>query len=99
MKFRISKEAGKDLENIWSYTFESWSVAQADRYLNLSIDEIEFLSINPHSGRDISEVRRGYFRSNIKSHSIFYRIKQDQDVIEIIRILHQRMDIKDRLYE
>lgn len=30
MKYKISKEALKDLENIWLYTFETWSVKQAD---------------------------------------------------------------------
>ena len=31
----------------------------------------------------------------IKSHLIFYR-KVENDIVEIVRILHQRMDIKKR---
>jgi toxin ParE1/3/4 len=40
MKYVISIEASKDLENIWLYTFENWSQEQADRYFNHNIDEI-----------------------------------------------------------
>ncbi|OQA96667.1 MAG: Toxin ParE1 [Bacteroidetes bacterium ADurb.Bin217] len=97
MEYKISKLASQDLENIWLYTFENWSVEQADRYFNLIIDEIEFLTQNPDSGIDYSFVRKGYFRSKIKSHFIFYRIDIKNDVLEIIRILHQRMDIENRL--
>ena len=39
MKYKISIEAQKDIENIWLYTFETWSVEQADRYYNLILDE------------------------------------------------------------
>jgi toxin ParE1/3/4 len=97
MKYKISKLASEDLENIWLYTFENWSLEQADRYFNLIINEIEFLTQNPDSGNDYSFIRKGYFRSKIKSHFIFYRIDKQNDFLEIIRILHQRMDIENRL--
>ena len=99
MKFEISQEAILDLENIWRYTFENWSHEQADRYFNLIMDEIEYLAENPKSGTDYSKVRKGYFRSRIKSHFIFYKINWENEAIEIIRILHQQMDIETRLYE
>ena len=38
----------------------------------------------------------GYRVTKIKSHLIFYK-KAEDDIVEIIRILHQRMDIKKRL--
>lgn len=99
MKFKISKEAQIDIENIWLYTFETWSKEQADRYFNLIFDEIEYLTQNPTSGKDYSHVRIGYYRSKVKSHLIFYRINLKEKAIEIIRILHQQMDIKNRLSE
>lgn len=61
MNYRISKEALNDLEKIWIYTFETWSIEQADRYFNLLMDEIEYLTVNPKSGIDYSHVRKGYF--------------------------------------
>lgn len=99
MKYRISKEALNDLEKIWLYTFEVWSKEQADHYFNLLMDEIEYLSENPKSGKDYNEIRKGYFRSRVKSHFIFYKINLNNKEIEIIRILHQQMDISSRLDE
>ncbi|GAB0155261.1 type II toxin-antitoxin system RelE/ParE family toxin [Chryseobacterium sp. Alg-005] len=99
MKYKISKEALNDLEKIWLYTFEVWSKEQADHYFNLFIDEIEYLSEDPKSGKDYSEIRKGYFRSRVKSHFIFYKINLKNEEIEIIRILHQQMDISSRLDE
>lgn len=99
MKYKISLLASQDLENIWLYTFENWSIEQADRYLNLIMDEIEYIALKPDSGFDFGAVRKGYFRSKVKSHIIFYRIDQKMDTVEIIRILHQRMDLESRLGE
>jgi len=97
MKYRISLLASQDLENIWLYTVENWSIEQADRYINLIIDEIEYVVKKPESGIDCSSVRKGYFKSKIKSHFIFYKIEKKSKIVEIIRVLHQMMDIEDRL--
>ena len=97
MNYKVSQEANRDIENIWLYTYENWSLEQADRYFNLIMDEIEYLAKNPESGKDYSDVRKGYFRSRIKSHFIFYKINRMKEEIEIIRVLHQRMDIESRL--
>ncbi|MFV0591404.1 MAG: type II toxin-antitoxin system RelE/ParE family toxin [Draconibacterium sp.] len=94
MKYKISLEAKLDIENIWVYTFENWSPEQADRYFNQIMDEIEYLVINPESGKNYSRVRKGYFRSQVKSHFIFYKINRKIKEVEIIRILHQSMDIE-----
>lgn len=99
MNFKISNVAQIDLENIWLYTFETWSKEQADRYFKLIFEEIEYLTQNPTPGKDYSHVRKGYYRSKVKSHFIFYRINLKENAIEIIRILHQQMDIKNRLSE
>ncbi len=97
MKYQISKQAEIDLENIWLYTFEEWSIEQADYYLDLILDEIEYISENPKSGKDYNEIRKGYFRSRVKSHFIFYRINFKNENIEIIRILHHQMDIESHI--
>lgn len=97
MEFKISKEAETDIENIWLYTFETWSKEQADRYYYLIFEEIEYLTQTPTSGKDYSHIRKGYYRSKVKSHFIFYRINLRENAIEIIRILHQQMDIESRL--
>jgi toxin ParE1/3/4 len=94
--YRISKQAIIDLNNIWIFTFNKWSKEQADRYYALIIDEIEFISDNYLLGKSVEQTRKNYRVCKIKSHLIFYR-KVDGELVEVVRILHQRMDIKKYL--
>ena len=95
LPFIITKKAVYDLEEIWFYTFQNWSVEQADRYNNLIFDEINYICSNYKAGKSIEHIRKGYRVTKVKSHLIFYRVIND--TIEIIRILHERMDIENRL--
>jgi toxin ParE1/3/4 len=99
MKFKLSRKAEEDLERIWLYTLEIWSKEQADRYLSLIFDEIEFITANPKTGQDFDHIRKNYRYSKVKSHLIFYKHKKSEDVIEVIRILHERMDLENRINE
>jgi toxin ParE1/3/4 len=71
VSYKISVQAAQDIENIWLYTFETWSAEQADRYVNLIIDEIEYIATNPQSGKDYNHIRSNYRCSKVKSHLIF----------------------------
>jgi toxin ParE1/3/4 len=95
LPYVISKKAVSDLEEIWLYTVEKWSKEQADRYYNLIFEEINYICKNGSAGKSMEHVRKGYRASKVKSHLIFYKIVKD--TIEIIRILHERMDIENRL--
>jgi toxin ParE1/3/4 len=99
MRYKISKKALEDVETIWLYTAETWSMEQADRYYNAIFDEIEYLAENPTSGKDCSHIRKKYRSSKVKAHLIFYRPTNKKDRIEIIRVLHEQMDIENRLNE
>jgi toxin ParE1/3/4 len=96
IRYRLTNEAVKDLEEIWSYTCTKWSVGQADRYYNLIIDEIEFIASNPLSGKSIDFIKQGYRSSKVKSHLVFYQMTDDDNIL-VVRILHQRMDIESRM--
>ena len=95
-KYRISKQSINDLNDIWVYTFNKWSKEQADRYYDLIIGEIEFIADNYLIGKSAEQTRKNYRVTKIKSHLIFYR-KAENEIVEVVRILHQRMDIKKRL--
>jgi toxin ParE1/3/4 len=97
LKVIFKEQAIFDLEDIWLYTLHTWSLRQADRYHSMIIKEIEFLAAHPKSGKDQHHIRSGYRSSKIKSHIIFYRILEKE--LEVIRILHERMDIPNRLTE
>ena len=98
MIFELSEKANEDLENIWLYTYENWSQEQADRYYNLILNEIEYIAKHFESGKSMEHIRKGYRSTKVKSHLVFYR-KSKRSTVEIIRILHQRMDIENRLVE
>ena len=95
-KYRISQQAIEDLDKIWIYTLNKWSKEQADRYYDLIIAEIDFIADNYLIGKSAGQTRKNYRVTKIKSHLIFYR-KVENEIVEIVRILHQRMDIKKRL--
>ena len=93
INYRLSKAAINDLNEIWSYTYHKWSKEQADKYYKGIIVAIEFIAKIFHSGKSLEDIKKGYRYSKVKSHLIFYR-KSDQGHVEIVRILHQRMDIQ-----
>ena len=98
MRYLLSEKAKQDIEKIWLYTYENWSLEQADRYYNLILDEIEFIAENFESGKSVDYIKKGYRASIVKSHIIFCK-KSRNNIVEIIRILHQKMDMENRIDE
>ena len=97
-EYIINEKALEDINNIWIYTAENWSVGQADRYYNLIYDEIEYIVGNFEMARDFGKIRKSYKYSKVKSHLIFFK-KDKNNEIEVVRVLHERMDIENRLAE
>jgi toxin ParE1/3/4 len=95
LKIVFHGNAIEDLEEIWLNTYQTWSLEQADRYHSLIYKEIEFLAGRPTSGKDLNQLRKGYWSCKVKSHLIFYKYTLFE--IEIVRILHENMDIPNRL--
>ena len=94
----INEKALEDINNIWIYTAENWSVDQADRYYNLIYDEVEYIVRNFEMARDLGKICKSYKYSKVKSHLIFFK-KDKNNEIEVVRVLHERMDIENRLTE
>ena len=88
--FSLRPKARKDLEGIWSYTDETWGEDQADSYIHDLDSGFRALAANPEKGRPCDDIREGYRKHSVGKHIIFYRIAKKR--IEIVRILHQRMD-------
>ena len=80
LKIVILEEAMVDLEEIWFYTFATWSQEQADRYHSLITKEIEFLATKPESGKILEHLRKGYRSCKVKSHYIFYRFRRCSNI-------------------
>lgn len=88
--YRLTPAARLDLSSIWDFTQERWDVSQAGIYLTEIRAGIERVASDPHRGRSCDEIRGGYRRYSIGSHLLFY--VESADGVDIIRILHQRMD-------
>ncbi len=97
-QYIISEKALDDLNKIWIYTAENWSVEQANRYYNLIMDEIEFALEHFDTLKDFGTVRKDYRYSKVKSHLVFCKRAENTEM-EVIRILHERMDLKIKLAE
>ena len=97
-KVVLRQKAIDDLNNIWNYTFEQWSKNQANKYYELMKFSCKEIGENPNLGRKYFEIRKNLFGLKIGKHIIFYHLIS-ADEIEIIRILHERMDLKNRLIE
>jgi toxin ParE1/3/4 len=75
----LSLAAQRDLHDIWDYSAEAWS-------------RCERLGAGRARGRSVGDVRPGYFKLAVQSHFLFYRVLEG-DIVDIVRILHQSMDI------
>lgn len=97
-EYVISEKALEDINTIWIYTAKNWSVEQADRYYNSIMDEIEFIVQKFELARDFGKIRKSYKYSKIQSHLIFFKKNQSNE-IEVVRVLHEKMNIENRLNE
>jgi toxin ParE1/3/4 len=97
LEIRWSRSAERDLIDIWRYTADHWNAAQADRYLDEIEAAVDRLRDFPDSGIDSSHVRRGYRRLPVGSHRLYYRVSGA--AVEIVRVLHARMDAESILEE
>jgi toxin ParE1/3/4 len=60
------------------------------------LDEIEFVAKNLETTKDFGSIRKDYRYSKVKSHLIFFKRIGNTD-LEVVRILHERMDVKNRM--
>jgi toxin ParE1/3/4 len=97
-KVILRQKAIDDLNDIWNYTFEQWSENQANKYYaSLKTACIE-IGENPDIGREYFGISRNLLGFKTGKHIIFYHFNTSNEV-EIIRIIHERMDLKTRLTE
>lgn len=94
-KYHLTNKAVEDLADIWNYTFEEWSENQADKYYLLLLDSCKEVAENPNLGKQYDNVTDQLLGYKSNEHILFYQIISSNE-IEIIRILHGRMDLKSK---
>jgi toxin ParE1/3/4 len=97
-KYYLTNKALDDLSKIWEYTYEVWSENQADKYYYELLGDCQELSENQALGKKYGEIEKEIFGFKSGQHIIFFRIRNANE-IEITRILHSRMDLKNRIQE
>lgn len=83
--YRLRPEALDDLDDIWRYTAQTWSLAQADRYIDQLAAVFEALVALPAMAREYTEFTPPVRIQVHQSHLIVYRV--DDAMIDIIRVL------------
>ncbi len=95
----FSNKAVEDLTDIWNYTVETWSETQADKYYMLLVDTCRQIADSPHPlGKKYAEIMDGLFGYRAGKHIVFYRSASER-AVEVVPILHERMDLKNRIVE
>ena len=93
VKFQLTKKAIQDLNDIWEYTIETWSESQADDYYNMILKRCQEIAENPSFGKKYDQVKSNLSGIRANRHIIFY-YSTSEDTVQIVRILHGRMDLK-----
>ena len=95
-KYHLTNKAFEDLAEIYSYTFEEWSEKQAEKYYLMLLSSCEEIAENPDLGKKYDIVTENLLGYKSNEHLIFY-LKLSNTEIEVIRILHGSMDLKNKI--
>jgi len=87
---RLKPAALADLENIWTFTADRWSVDQADTYVDGLNATFERLAENPQAVRERTEFNPPVRIYRYESHVVIFR--DEGDHLLIIRIRHGHED-------
>jgi toxin ParE1/3/4 len=78
------------------YTLETWSEDQADFYYHELVKACQDIANRPtYLDKEYQEIMPGLYGHHIYKHLIFYILVEDG--VEIVRILHERMDFERHL--
>ncbi len=92
LELGLLPQAVIDLECIYEFTSISWGYNQAEKYHDELYDCMIAITQNPKIGLIYYFKEGNYRRININRHIIFYR--QTNKQIILVRILHEKMDLK-----
>jgi len=92
----LSLKAKTDLSEIWDYTYSEWGVEQAEKYVRDLWSVMQEQTRELTKSVDIGDVRKGYRKVRSGSHVIFFKVTRE-GVVDVVRILHQKMDFDRHL--
>lgn len=94
-RFRLSKKADLDLQDIFRYSERQWGYAQAEIYIRRLVGSFTDLAGEKKRGRLCDHIRPNVFSFAHAAHVIFYR--HTPYGIFVVRVLHGAMDFRRHL--
>lgn len=95
MQIKRTKLADADLIDLFVYGAQQFSESKAEAYFRDIGKAQQFLAENPFVGHERAEFEPPVRIHPHKRHLIIYTI--ETDYIQIVRVLHHRMDVKSHL--
>ena len=92
--YELTLAAEADLRGIWRYTFETWGPGQADKYLDQLGDCFDAIGSRRAPPRSLPHMPGEVWLHRCQRHYIFW-LAIDRPII--IAILHEKMDVVQRL--
>jgi len=96
--FELTNAAKADLRSIALFTQKKWGKEQRNIYIKQFDDAFHMLADTSLVGKACDHIKINYRKFPIGSHIIFYRNGANFS-IEVVRILHKRMDIELNLQD
>lgn len=93
--YRLSPKAYTDLDDIWRYTAETWSLVQADTYIDELVKTFETLVQMPFLAKERTEFVPPIRIHVFGAHLIIYMIRGDH--VTIVRLLGAKQDWRKML--
>jgi len=94
--YLIKISAKTDLKDIARYTRKQWGRSQEQVYIKGIFDCFEKIAKHETFNADFSHIKAGCFKCKVNHHLVFFRWLEDGRP-EIIRVLHEEMDIPMQL--
>lgn len=90
--YALSPAARRDITDIWLYTADRWGVDQADDYVGQIEEDLRKVAAGLRVAQPIDDLWK--IRSG---HHLCVFAAEGDGLVWVIRILHERMDVKRHL--
>jgi toxin ParE1/3/4 len=81
-----------DLEEIFAWSIQEWGDDHFIRFRQELISSIRSLVHQPKLGQERSDLALGLRILRVAPHSVIYLVNEDR--VEIVRVIHQRRDLR-----
>ncbi|MEQ1816438.1 MAG: type II toxin-antitoxin system RelE/ParE family toxin [Nitrosomonas sp.] len=93
----LTTSAEEDMRNIARYTIDTWGIGQAERYETLLTKRFQEIAQGIITPRIFVKRRPDLLFTHCEHHYIFYWQPKDRTKPIILAVLHERMDLIQRL--